>query len=198
MRRLALAAALLLAACDSAPRPVITGPRLHAERAASFREAEAPGRQAAFSPDGRLLATSSASGLVVLRNMPDLKIVRRLHHPGGATALAFDPGGRWLAVAGYDGAVRLWDIATGRLVRKLAGARGTLWTLDVSPDGGRLAAAGEDGIVRLWSPGGGRSRGMSATSGRSASAPTASASPAAASTRRRGSGTPRRAPRWRP
>lgn len=152
MRRPALAAAFLLTACGSAPRPVTTGPRLHAEKAASFREADAPGREAAFSRDGRMLATSSASGLVVLRKMPDLKIVRRLHHSGGATALAFSPDGAWLATSGYDGAIRLWDIATGRLARKLEDARGTVWSLDFSPDGSRLAAGGEDGIVRIWSP----------------------------------------------
>jgi len=88
--------------------------------------------------------------------MPDLRIVRRLRHPGGATALAFAPDGLRLATSGYDGAIRLWDIATGRLALKLEGARGTVWTLDFSPDGSRLAAAGEDGIVRIWSPADGR------------------------------------------
>src|SRR5687768_6638847 len=156
MRRSALAAALILAACGSAPQPVATGPRLHAEKAASFREAEAPGREAAFSRDGRTLATSSASGLVVLRRMPDLRIVRRLRHPGGAAALDFAPDGLRLATSGYDGAIRLWDVATGRLAHKLEGARGTVWTLDFSPDGSRLAGAGEDGIVRIWSPADGR------------------------------------------
>lgn len=156
MRPLILAAAFALAACGSAPQPVTTGPRLHAEAAARFRDSEAPGREAGFSSDGRWLATSSASGQIVLRRMPDLKIVRRIHHPDGATTLAFAPGGRWLATSGYDGAVRLWDIASGRLVRKLAGARGTIWSLDYSADGARLAAAGEDGIVRVWSPADGR------------------------------------------
>ncbi|HEX8239009.1 MAG TPA: WD40 repeat domain-containing protein [Allosphingosinicella sp.] len=156
MKRLAFLAALLLAACGSAPQPVATGPLLKARLAARFRDSDAPGRGAAFSPDGRLLATSSASGLVVLRRMPGLGIVRRLDHPGGATALAFAPGGAWLATSGYDGTVRLWDVATGRALRSLEGARGTLWTLDVSPDGKRLAAAGEDGIIRIWNPDDGR------------------------------------------
>jgi WD40 repeat protein len=156
MKRAALAAALLLAACGSAPQPVATGPRLRAEKAAAFREADSPGREAAFSRDGRMLATSSASGLIVLRAMPDLKIVRRLHHPGGATTLGFAPDGLRLATSGYDGAIRLWDIATGRPALRLEGARGTVWTLDFSPDGSRLAAAGEDGIVRIWNASDGR------------------------------------------
>ncbi|HET9639978.1 MAG TPA: WD40 repeat domain-containing protein [Allosphingosinicella sp.] len=156
MKRFSLLFAITLAACGSAPEPVTTGPRLLAQLAARFRDSDAPGRGADFSPDGNMLATSSASGLVVLRHLPDLKIVRRLDHPGGATAIAFAPGGEWLATSGYDGAVRLWDIAGGRPLRALEGARGTVWTLDVSPRGDRLAAAGEDGLVRIWNPADGR------------------------------------------
>ncbi|HEX9964346.1 MAG TPA: WD40 repeat domain-containing protein [Allosphingosinicella sp.] len=155
MRCIALAAALALAACGSAPEPVATGPGLRAEAVARFREAQAPGREAAFSGDGKWLATTSASGLVVLRQMPRFEIVRRLQHPGGAATIAFAPGGEAVATAGYDGSVRLWDVATGRLMRRLDGARGTVWTLDYAPDG-RLAAAGEDGVIRIWSPADGR------------------------------------------
>ncbi|HEX8571253.1 MAG TPA: WD40 repeat domain-containing protein [Allosphingosinicella sp.] len=156
MKRAAVTAALLLAACGSGPEPAATGPRLQAEPASSFRDSSAPGREAAFSADGRWLATSSASGLVVVRTMPDLRVGRRLDHPGGAASVAFAPDGRLLATAGYDGAVRLWDWAAGRLVRTLEGARGTVWTLHFSPDGRRLAAAGEDGLVRIWNPADGR------------------------------------------
>jgi WD40 repeat protein len=147
-------AVLLLAACGSAPEPVATGPRLHAELAARFRDSDAPGRGADFSPDGRLLATSSAAGPILLRHLPDLKVVRRLDHPGGTTAVAFAPDGKRLATAGYDGVVRLWETASGRPAGELEEARGTVWTLDYSPDGSRLAAAGEDAIVRLWNPDG--------------------------------------------
>ncbi len=156
MKRLAFLALCLLAACGDAPEPTVTGPRLHAEPAASFRDDKAPAREAAFSADGRILATTSASGLVVLRHMPDLKVLRRLHHPGGATTIAFAPDGKRLATSGYDGAVRLWDAATGRRIGKLEGARGTVWTLDYAPGGDRLAAAGEDGKIRIWSPADGR------------------------------------------
>jgi WD40 repeat protein len=157
MKPFVLAAALLLAACGGgSPEPVATGPRLQAEKAAGFRDSSAPGREAAFSPDGRWLATSSASGAVVLRRMPGLEVVRRLEHRGGATALAFSPDGKSLATAGYDGLVRLWDVGTGRPIRTLNGARGTVWTVDYAPGGDRLAAAGEDSLVRIWSPADGR------------------------------------------
>jgi WD40 repeat protein len=150
VKRLSLFALLLLAACGSAPQPVAGGPRLLAEPAASFRDDPGPGREAAFSPDGRFLATTSASGLVVLRRMPGLTIVRRLRHPGGAAAIVFSPDGKGLATAGYDGVVRLWETDGGRPAGALAAASRTVWSLDYSPDGRRLAAAGEDGVVRIW------------------------------------------------
>jgi WD40 repeat protein len=151
VKRPAFLAFILLAACGSAPEPVATGPRLQAEPAARFRDDDGPGREAAFSPDGRMLATTNATGRVTLRRMPDLEVVRRLHHPGGAAAVAFAPDGKGLATAGYDGVVRLWETAGGRPAGELREARGTVWSLDFAPDG-RLAAAGEDGIVRIWSP----------------------------------------------
>ncbi|HEY0129794.1 MAG TPA: WD40 repeat domain-containing protein [Allosphingosinicella sp.] len=150
MKRLGLLAFILIAGCGSAPQPVAGGPRLRAEPAAGFRDDEGPGREAAFSPDGRLLATTSASGLVTLRRMPGLKVVHRFRHPGGAAAIVFSPDGKGLATAGYDGVVRLWETAGGRPGGALEEARGTVWSLDYSPDGSRLAAAGEDGVVRIW------------------------------------------------
>lgn len=157
MRLLIIAFVLVIVACGSgSPEAVTTGPLLRAEKAASLRDSQTPGRQAAFSPDGRWLATASAGGAVVLRSMPDLKVARRLEHPGGATALAFAPGGAALATTGYDGVVRLWDVATGRALGILKGAKGTNWTVDYAPDGRQLAAAGEDGLVRIWSPASGR------------------------------------------
>src|SRR4051812_25137492 len=118
MKLLALAAALLLAACGSAaPEPVTSGPRLAAAKAVTFRDSAAPGRQAEFSADGRWLVTAGAGGAVVIRSIPDLKAVRRFEHSGGATSFVLAPDRTWLATAGYDGVVRTWEVATGRRLR---------------------------------------------------------------------------------
>lgn len=150
---LLFALCLVLASCGSSgPSPTTTGPRLQASLAASW-PAEAPARRSVFSSDGRLLATSDASGLITVRETATWKVIERLRHPGGATAVDFGRDGPHLYSSGYDGTVRDWDIIRHVLAGTLTGARGTLWTLDVSPDGRQLAAAGEDTVIRIWNLG---------------------------------------------
>lgn len=146
---LIFAVSLLLVACGSSPKPVVDGPRLQATLEATW-PAAAPARQTAFSRDGKLLALSDASGLITIRNAGDWKVRARLQHSGGATSLAFGSDSSRLFSAGYDGSIREWDLSRRKLVRSLEGAKGTVWTIDLSPDGSRLAAAGEDAIIRIW------------------------------------------------
>ena len=113
MRFLPIAAAILVllpAACGSSdPAIVADGARLGASPAAEWRTT-APPRQAVFSRDGKLLATSDASGRVTLRRTRDWRPVARFDHPGGATSVAFSKDGATLYSGGYDGKVRSWSV----------------------------------------------------------------------------------------
>jgi WD40 repeat protein len=109
-------------------------------------------RAVAFSPDGSLLASAGADGVVRLWRVTTGAEVRKLTgHTGWVYGVAFSPDGSLLASGGDDGVVRLWEVTTGA-VRRLTGHIGAVYGVAFSPpDGTLLASAGfTDGSVRLW------------------------------------------------
>ncbi|MGW7694445.1 nSTAND1 domain-containing NTPase, partial [Streptomyces asiaticus] len=108
-------------------------------------------RSVAFSPDGKILASSSDDDSVRLRDTASGK-TRIVLSAGisGVESLAFSPDGRVLASGGHDGTVQLRDGETGKLRSALKGQPGGAMSVAFSPEGRTLATAGGDGTVRLW------------------------------------------------
>jgi hypothetical protein len=96
---------------------------------------------AAFSPDGRLLATSARD--IFLWSLPALELVGVLKgHTRASTLLSFSPDGRTLASIADDRTVRLWHVSTQRELIRFQTSEQDQGHLQVefSPDGRALAA----------------------------------------------------------
>ena len=73
----------------------------------------------AYSPEGKILAAGSGSGIVRLWNVDTQRQIGvplgTLNHASLIESVAFSPDGKKVAAASKDGIVRLWDVATHQL-----------------------------------------------------------------------------------
>ncbi|WP_394428846.1 caspase, EACC1-associated type [Streptomyces sp. SGAir0957] len=117
----------------------------------------------AFSPDGTVLATAGADGVVRLWNTATRRQVGAdIRHGSGASAhdahdLAFTADGRALATAGEDGTVRLWNPSTQRqtgrpLTMPVPKSDRQVDAVAFSPDGSLLVTVSGGQTVRFWNP----------------------------------------------
>jgi WD40 repeat protein len=117
---------------------------------------------AAFSPDGKYLATLSPAGRMGGRELTvrDAGTGKEVTSVPGWTACAFSPDGRRLATVGRGegdraDAVRVWEWASGKEVMTLAGHGGAINCVAFSPDGKWIAAGGlpsAEGVMGLVHP----------------------------------------------
>jgi WD40 repeat protein len=107
---------------------------------------------AAFSPDGKRLATASWNGEIIFWNWPGGTLERTiLGHLDIVTAIAFTPSGRSVVSASRDKTVRFWDTETGQGRTVLREREAALFSMAVHSQRGMVAAGDADGTVALWS-----------------------------------------------
>jgi WD40 repeat protein len=73
----------------------------------------------AFSPNGRLAASSSTSNTVRVWEVATGKLLHALEgHSDRVDCVAFSPDGKRLLSCAWDGTVRLWDVDSGKELRR--------------------------------------------------------------------------------
>lgn len=119
---------------------------------------------AAFSRDGRTLATGSSSSgepknddtTLKLWDPTRAKLSRALTSRSSdygdlVRTVAFSPDGRKVVTGGSDYRPRLWEAESGReLLQKMKGHEGTISALAFSPDGRTIVSASWDKTLKQW------------------------------------------------
>jgi WD40 repeat protein len=141
--------------------------RSRAARLVALLEASAVTAQsvlaAAFSPDGKTLATptwvvESVGGRNVVKDQSvklwDVATGKQQAtlkgHTDEVCSLTFSPDGRALAFGGKDGTIKLWDVARDRELATLKGHTARVVSLAYSADGKMLASGSADRSIKLW------------------------------------------------
>jgi sugar lactone lactonase YvrE len=110
---------------------------------------EAPVLAAVWSPDGTLLASLAASGVVRVFDAVEGALVWELETArGSATAIAFSPDGRLLYALGGTALVA-WALSSGIEVMRRAKARQRVLAMSVAPDGRHLITVGQGMPARV-------------------------------------------------
>lgn len=104
---------------------------------------------AAFSPDGRLLASGDHNGIVRLWSVQQRRIIAQLEgHSSAVGSLKFSPDNRTLVSGGNDELINLWDVSNWQRIGTIPN-NGAVYAVDFSPDKETFATSGWE--VSLWS-----------------------------------------------
>jgi WD40 repeat protein/serine/threonine protein kinase len=114
-------------------------------------------RSAAFSSDGKLLATAMSNGTVLVweTDSGDLH-GRPIYHDSEVLTVDFSPDGKLLATGIRKTTAHLWTVATGQAHCPPLQHQGWVEKVTFSPDGKLLATAGSNGTTCLWDTNTGR------------------------------------------
>ena len=102
----------------------------------------------AFSPNGKMIASSVRHGTVKLWDTETDANIATLEDAGGP--VVFSPNGKLLASSGRVQEIKLWNLETRTDIMTLRGNAGAVFDLAFSPDSTILASGEGFGTIKFW------------------------------------------------
>jgi toxoflavin biosynthesis protein ToxC len=106
--------------------------------------------QCEFSPDGRLLATTSSDYTARIWEVPTMRLSAVLKGADDdVESISFHPSEKKIATSSRDGAIRIYDYS-GDILFTLVGHQADVISVCWARDGKELISSSDDGTVRRW------------------------------------------------
>ena len=107
---------------------------------------------AAYSPDGRYIASSDIAGFIKFWDVETKQHVSTIKsHDNAVWKIAYSPDGKYLAAAAQDKSVKIWETSTNNLFKTINAHNGNVSSIDFSSDGKMLLTGSWDKQIKLWS-----------------------------------------------
>ncbi|MCA9152326.1 MAG: hypothetical protein KDA92_23650, partial [Planctomycetales bacterium] len=116
-----------------------------------FNEHTSNVKTVAFSPDGKLLASSGYDAKILLRDASSGQLLHELTgHTDGILNVNFSSDGNFLSSAGLDGTVRVWSRADGWQCIRILPTAEHLSCVEITQHGEFAIGGAKSGTIRVW------------------------------------------------